>query len=178
MATDFATILARHWWIFVVRGVVAILFGVMAFAWPGLTLTTLILLYGAYALVDGVAAIVSALEGRHWPVLVVGVVSLAAGLTAWFFPGLTALALLYVLAFWSIARGIFEIVGAMRLRKVIANEWAWVLAGLASVVFGVLVVLFPGAGALSVIWIIGAYSLVFGVLLVALGVRVKGLTRA
>lgn len=168
-----------HWWAFVVRGAVAILFGILAFARPGMALLSLILLFGAYALVEGVFNLVSATqteEGRRharWVVVLEGIASVLAGLITFFVPGLTALALLYVIAFWSLVTGVLEVVAAVRLRKEISGEWLLGLSGLLSVVFGLALLIFPGAGALAVVLWIGAYAVAFGVMLVALGLRLR-----
>ena len=166
---------ARHWWAVALRGVCGVMFGLMAFAWPGLTLATLILLYGAYALTDGVFAIVVGVRGGLGGLIVVGLLGIAAGVMTFFWPGLTALALLYAIAVWSIFRGIFEIVAAVRLRKEIEGEWLLAAAGVLSIVFGVLLILFPGTGALSLVWLIGSFAVVWGVFLIVLGFRLRGM---
>jgi uncharacterized membrane protein HdeD (DUF308 family) len=169
--------LARHWWVVALRGLVAVLFGILAFAWPGLTLAVLVLLFGAYALVDGILGVVAALRGdaqHRVAMLLEGVVGILAGLAAFAWPGLTALVLLYIIAFWAILTGVLEIVAAIRLRRVIQNEWALLIGGVLSVVLGLVLVAAPGAGALAVIWIIGAYAVVFGITLLALAWRLRG----
>jgi uncharacterized membrane protein HdeD (DUF308 family) len=160
------------------RGIAAIVFGVLAFVWPGLTLFTLIILYGAYALIDGVIALIAAFSGGAkpaptWWLIVAGIAGIAAGIATFVWPGITALVLIVFIGVWSIVRGIFEIVGAIKLRKEIDNEWWLILAGALSVVFGVLVLIMPGAGALALIWVIGAYAIVFGILLVGLSFRLR-----
>lgn len=168
---------ARRWWVVALRGVLAILFGVMALIWPGLTLAALVLLFGAYSIADGVAAIVVGARSKWWGMLLLGVLGIAAGVVAFLYPGLTAIALLYVIAAWAIVRGILEIVAAVALRREIEGEWVLILAGLASLAFGVLLMLFPGAGALSVIWMIGGFSIALGVLLLILAFRLRSLPR-
>jgi len=153
-------------------------FGILAFVWPGLTLAVLILLYGAYALVDGVFALVAAFTGGAkmvptWWLVVVGLLGIAAGLVTFLWPGVTALVLIFFIGGWAIAHGVFEIVGAIKLRKEIDNEWWLILAGALSVIFGIAVLAAPGAGALALVWVIGAYSLVFGILLVGLALRLR-----
>jgi uncharacterized membrane protein HdeD (DUF308 family) len=172
--------LAQNWWAIVLRGVCAVLFGLAAFIWPGLTLTILVLLYGAYALVDGVLAVIWSLAGRHpgafpWGVLLAGVAGIFFGVITFLWPGLTALALLYLIAAWAIVRGVFEIVAAVHLRREIEGEWMLALSGVLSVLLGVVLILAPGAGALAVIWWIGAAAIVFGVLTILLGLRLKRL---
>jgi len=169
--------LAKNWWMLLLRGVAAIIFGVLAFAWPGMTLLTLILLYGAFALVDGVLAIIAAIAGGapapHWWLAVVGLLGIVTGLLMFMMPGLTALVLLYFIAGWAIATGVFQIIGAIRLRKEIDNEWFLILGGSVSALFGVGVMISPGAGALALIWVIGIYAIFMGVMLVALAFRLK-----
>ena len=170
--------LSRNWSMVVVRGVIAILFGVIAFMKPGISLTALVLVWGAYAIVDGVFAIITAMRrreaGNTWGVLLFeGLVGIAAGVLTFFWPGITAIVLLYVIAFWGLATGILEIVTAIKLRKVISGEWLLLLAGVASILFGVLLFAYPSTGALAVVYWIGAYALFFGVLLVALGLRLR-----
>jgi uncharacterized membrane protein HdeD (DUF308 family) len=169
---------ARHWWAFALRGVVAILFGVLAFAWPGVTLTVLVLFWGAFALVDGVLALVAAFRTDHdhrWGLLLEGVVGIGAGIVTFVWPGLTALVLLYIIAVWALLTGVLELVAAVRLRKLIQNEWWLALSGIASVLFGVVLLAAPGAGAVAVVWLIAAYAIVFGVLNLALALRLHGM---
>jgi uncharacterized membrane protein HdeD (DUF308 family) len=169
--------LAKNWWLLLLRGIAAIIFGVLAFAWPGLTLLTLIMVYGAFALVDGVLAIIAAVTSGapapRWWLAIVGLLGIATGLLMFLMPGLTALVLLYFIAGWAIATGVFQIVGAIRLRKEIDNEWFLILAGIVSVLFGVGVMMAPGAGALALVWVIGTYAVIMGILLVALAFRLK-----
>jgi uncharacterized membrane protein HdeD (DUF308 family) len=170
--------LARNWWLIALRGLAGILFGIITFVAPGITLAALVLLFGAYAFVDGVLAIVSTVRRRgtseRWGMLLLeGVVGVAAGLVTLFWPGITALTLLYVIAFWALLTGVLEVAAAIRLRKVMTGEWLLALSGVASIVFGVAVAFFPAAGALALVIWIGAYMLVFGALLVALGFRLR-----
>ncbi len=172
------TTLARNWWAIALRGVAAIIFGILAFVLPGITLAALVLLFGAYAFVDGVFSLVAAVRGRGgdepwWALVIEGLAGIAAGLITFFLPGLTALTLLYVIAAWSLVTGVLEIVAAVRLRKTITNEWWLVASGVLSVAFGVLLALFPGPGALALVLWIGAYAVVFGALLVGLAFRLR-----
>lgn len=171
----FLEAIARHWWVMALRGAIAVLFGIMAFVWPGMTLAVLVLLYGAYVLLDGIFAVVAGGQTRTWSLLVVGLIGVAAGIITFLWPGITALALLYIIAFASIFRGAFEIAAAIQWRKVLENEWVLFLGGLASVTFGLLVLAFPGAGALSIIWLIGVYAIVYGVLLFIHAFRLRSM---
>jgi len=170
--------LAKCWWLVLLRGIAGIVFGILAFVWPGLTLAALVLLYGAYALVDGVFSLIAAFTGGAKPVptwwlVVVGLAGIAAGLVTFFWPGITALVLIFFIGGWAIAHGIFEIVGAIKLRKEIDNEWWLILAGALSVLFGIIVIAAPGAGALALVWVIGIYSFAFGILLVGLSLKLR-----
>jgi uncharacterized membrane protein HdeD (DUF308 family) len=169
--------LAKNWWMLLLRGVAAIIFGVLAFAWPGMTLLTLIMFYGAFALIDGVLAVVAAITGGapapRWWLAIVGLLGIATGLLVFMMPGLTALVLLYFIAGWAIATGVFQIVGAISLRKEIDDEWYLILGGVVSVLFGIGVMMAPGAGALALLWIIGIYAVVIGVIMVGLAFRLK-----
>ena len=170
--------LGRNWGWIVLRGVAAILFGILAFALPGITLAVLVIVWGAYALADGILALVAAYRVRDqgkpfWSLVIVGVLGIAAGIVTFIWPGMTALVLLLFIAAWAVVMGIFQIIAAIRLRKEIQNEWLLGLSGVLSVLFGIIMFAQPGAGALAVIWVIAAYAIVFGVLLVWLGLRLK-----
>jgi uncharacterized membrane protein HdeD (DUF308 family) len=172
--------LARYWWTFVLRGIVAILFGVLAFVQPGITLAALVILFALWALFDGVLALIGSIAAAEahepwWPLVLGGLLGVAAGIAAFRWPGITALALLLVIAYWSIFRGILEIVAAVRLRNVIQGELWLILAGVASIVFGVLLVLYPGPGVLAVVWLIGIYAVIFGIFQLMLGFRLRNL---
>jgi uncharacterized membrane protein HdeD (DUF308 family) len=170
--------LGRAWWLVVLRGIVAIVFGLLAWAWPGATLITLTLFWGAYALVDGIAALWGGWQTKDggkpmWQIVLIGVLGIAAGIITFVAPGITAIALLILIAVWAIANGVFQIAAAIRLRKEIANEWLMILSGALSIAFGVLMIANPGAGALAVLWLIGAFAVAYGVLLVILAFRLK-----
>jgi uncharacterized membrane protein HdeD (DUF308 family) len=171
--------LARNWWVLALRGLCAIIFGILAFVWPGITLGALVLLYGAYALVDGILSIIAAVSKREgsglpwWALLLQGLLGIAAGIVTFAWPGITALFLLFLIAAWAIVTGIFAIIAAIRLRKEIQGEFWLALSGILSVVFGVLLFVRPGAGALTVVWLIGSYAIFFGILLLVLAFRLK-----
>jgi uncharacterized membrane protein HdeD (DUF308 family) len=168
--------LTANWWALALRGLVAVLFGLLTFFLPGITLVTLVLLFGAYALVDGVFNVIAffRVASHQWALLIEGVVGILAGVLTFAWPAITAFALLYLIAFWAILTGIFEIVAGIRLRKTIANEWLLIAMGVLSLLFGLLIVLAPGTGALAIVLWIGAYALVFGVFLLALAFRLRG----
>jgi len=174
-----AAILSRNWWALLLRGLVAIAFGVLTWTQPAISLAALVLLFGVYALVDGVLGVWTAISGRKdhedwWVLLLWGLLGIGVGIMTLMAPGVTAFALLFYIAAWAVATGVLEIVAAVRLRKVIKGEWWLVLGGLASIIFGVLLMAHPGAGALAVLWLIAAYAIIFGVLLVILAFRLRG----
>ena len=172
--------LAENWWLLLLRGVASIIFGLLAFIWPGLTLVALIFLWGAYAIVDGGIALWAAISGRggeiapRWWLGIVGIVGLLAGLVAFASPGLTALVLLMFIACWAIVIGAMEIWGAVQLRKEIEGAWWLILSGLLSIVFGILLIAQPGSGALALVWVIGSFAILHGCTLIALAFRLKG----
>jgi uncharacterized membrane protein HdeD (DUF308 family) len=156
----------------------AILFGVLAFVWPAITWLTLIVMFGVYAIVDGIVAIVSGLSRtretqRWWTFLVEGLLGIGAGIVALVWPEVTSLVLIYMIASWAVITGILEIAAAVRLRNEISNEWLVGLGGLVSIGLGILLFFQPAAGGLAIIWTIAAYALIFGVLLVILGFRLR-----
>jgi len=173
--------LSRYWWAVTLRGALAVVFGVIALIWPDITLHALVLLYGFYALVDGLLALAALVVGgnlvrdrRGW-LIVEGVAGIAAGVVAFLWPGITALVLLYLIAAWAIATGVLEVVVAIWLRRELRGEWLLALSGIVSVVFGVFLIVRPGEGAIAVIWLIGVFAILFGVALVGLGLRLRRL---
>ena len=172
--------LARNWWAIVLRGVCAVLFGVAAFAWPGLTLAVLVIMYGAYALVDGVLAVLAAIAARQpgrfpWGLLLAGLAAIGVGVLTFAMPGLTALALLYLIALWAILRGTFEVIAAVQLRREIDHEWLLAASGVLSILLGLFLIVSPGAGAIALLWAIGGMAIVVGVIMIGLGFRLRGL---
>jgi uncharacterized membrane protein HdeD (DUF308 family) len=171
---------AGHWWALALRGAIAILFGLAALLRPDIALEALILLFGAYALVDGVFSIVGVFGGTRggtprWLLFIEGVAGILAGLIAFVLPGLTAILLLYLIAAWAIVKGISEIVMAIRLRREIRGEWAMIVGGALSVLFGViLAVIGPVAGLFSLIWLIGIYAVAFGIMILITAFSVRG----
>lgn len=172
-------VLAQHWWIVVLRGIFAVLFGIGAIIWPGLTVTVLVILFGAYSLVDGIFMLIAGIRGgagvHRLPLIGQGILSIVLGILVLAWPGLTALALLYFIAVWAIIIGIIQIVSAVQLRKEIANEWFLGIAGAISVLFGLICFIRPLSGALAVIWLIGIYAILFGIVLIVLGFRLRSM---
>lgn len=167
--------MAEHWWVVLLRGILAILFGVLAYTWPGLTVLILVTIWGAYAMIDGIVGVVAGVRGKWGSLVVIGLIGIAAGIVAFLWPGLTAVTLLWVIAFWAIVAGVLQISAAIRLRKEVQGEWLWVLSGILTIGLGVLFFLYPGAGILSVTWLIAALAIVWGILLVMLSFKLKGL---
>jgi uncharacterized membrane protein HdeD (DUF308 family) len=170
--------LSRNWGWVVLRGVLAILFGAVALTLPGIALATLVLVYGAYALVDGVCTIAWAIANRkgepRWVALILGgFAGIAVGILTFLFPAMTAFTLLMLIAAWSIVAGVAQIVASFRLRKEITGEWLLGLAGLMGVGFGAVLIVAPGAGALALVLWIGAYAVAWGAVLIALGLRLR-----
>ena len=171
----------RDWWVFAIRGIAAIVFGIAAFVWPGPTLTVLVFLFGAYVLVDGASLLVALIRGdavarRHaWAVGIMGVLGIVIGVVTFVWPGLTALTLLYIVAFWAIATGVFQIVAAIELRRELEGEFWLALGGVASIVFGALLVAFPGTGLITLVWLVGIWAVVFGISSLGLAYRLHGI---
>lgn len=177
-ADEHVATISRNWWMLTLRGVVAILFGVLTWLQPAISLTVLILTFGVYALADGVIGAWAAISGRKteshwWAWLLWSLVSIVAGILAFTSPGLTALVLVYYIGFWAIASGVIEIFAGIRLRKAIQGEWLLMLGGLLSVLFGIVLLTRPAAGALAVLWLIAAYAVAFGIVLVLLGRKLR-----
>lgn len=168
----------RSWWVPALRGIFGILFGVLALMWPGLTLLTLVALFGAYALLGGIASVIGAIGHRRvdddwWLPLLLGLVSIGAAIVAVVNPVLTTLVLVMVIAANALVTGVLDIVAAVRLRRELHGEWLLALSGIASVVFGALVFMYPLAGAIALVWMVSVYAIVTGVLLLSLAVRVR-----
>jgi uncharacterized membrane protein HdeD (DUF308 family) len=175
-------LISRDWWVFAMRGIAAILFGVVAFASPGITLAALVLLFGAYAFVDGISLLIALARGnagarRHvWAVGIMGVLGIVASIVTIVWPGITALSLLYVVAVWAIAMGVSQAVAAVTLRRELEGEFWMGLGGVMSVVFGILLVVSPGTGLITLVWLLGAWAIVFGASSLGLAYRLHGLT--
>ena len=172
--------LKRYWWVPVIRGISGIVFGIIAFAYPGIALATLVLLFGAWMLIDGVFRIIGATAGRasdpDWGFhLIIGILGIVVGILTFRAPRITALALIIYVAAWALMIGAAEIALAVKLRREIKGEWFLILMGLASIVFAVLLLWNPGPGALALLWLIASYAIVFGVLAIFFGFRLRSL---
>jgi uncharacterized membrane protein HdeD (DUF308 family) len=169
------------WWLVLIRGILAILFGLFALFAPGTALLALVLVFGAYAIIDGITAIIAGIRHRkeesHWGWQVFqGVVSVIAGIIAFTWPGVTVLAILFVIAFWSIVSGVAQIIQSFTMRKRGLSSWGWTLAGgIVSVLFGIVLLAWPGAGLITLLWLVGIFALVFGVIFVVWAFRLRKL---
>jgi uncharacterized membrane protein HdeD (DUF308 family) len=178
--TDVLGYVQRSWWLFLLRGIAAIGFGIMAFAWPALTLGALVVLFGAYVLVDAVFGLVDALRtrttgSRIWPVVLESVLGIIVGLLTLLMPGVSALVLLMFVAAWAIVGGLLRIVLAFQIRKEITGEWILIVGGVLSILFGTLLIVLPQVGIVTLAWVIGIYAIAFGFLFVVLAVRLRRL---
>jgi uncharacterized membrane protein HdeD (DUF308 family) len=173
--------MARHWWLTLLRGIAAVIFGILALFWPGITALSLVFLWGAYTFADGIFSLGAgimgsggATTGQRWWLALTGVLGILAGLVAFFAPVLTGGILLIFIAIWAIAIGIMAIVGAIQLRKEMDGEWLLILSGIIAIVFGVLMFMQPVAGALAVVWMIATFAIIFGIDLIWLSFKLKG----
>jgi uncharacterized membrane protein HdeD (DUF308 family) len=166
--------LADHWWAVLLRGIAAIVFGVLAFAWPGLTIALLVLIWGAYALIDGVFSLIAGIRAKYGTLIFLGILGIAAGLVTFLWPGVTAITLVWIIAFWAIFAGVMQIAAAIRLRKEVQGEWVMILSGICTVALGALLMLYPGAGAVSIAWLIASFAAAWGILLVIVALKLKG----
>ena len=170
-------LLTRNWWLVALRGTLAVIFGILTLVWPGVTLLALILLWGVYALVDGVSSIAlgAAVRGHRWSNVLIGVVGVLAGLVAFLWPGETAVVLLVIIAVWAIVAGVVQVVAGLTLRRAMAHAWFLVVTGALTFVLGVVLLFNPGAGALALVTTIAVFALIWGISLILLGIRLRGL---
>lgn len=171
----------RYWWLVVIRGVLAIIFGLIALLSPGIALLAIIFVFAAYAIVDGIVALVVGFQehnrnNRWWLLVLEGVAGIIVGILAFSWPGITSLVLLYLVAWWAIITGIMEIVAAFMLRDAISREWLLALAGILSIIFGILLIVNPGRGLLSLLWLVGIYAIIFGIVLIVRGFQLRSRT--
>jgi uncharacterized membrane protein HdeD (DUF308 family) len=172
----------KRWWVLLARGLAAIALGICAIVWPGITLLTLVLLFGIFSIIDGIAAIVLGFRGEAdgtvwWTMVILGLLAVAAGIIAFAWPGLSLLVLATIIAASAIIRGVFEIYAAIRLRKELDDEWILGLSGAMSIIFGALIMFRPGAGLIAITLLIGAYMMALGVFAVALALRLRMMGR-
>lgn len=168
---------SRNWWMLLISGLAAVIFGILAFIYPGMTLGILVAFYGAYTLVDGIFTIIAAINqgkrGQRWGFLMFsGIISVLAGIITFFYPGITATVLYVIIAAWAILRGALEIAAAIQLRRIMPNDWALGLAGVLSILFGGLLLAYPASGLLAVVWLIALYAVLFGIVEIMLALRV------
>ncbi|MFO1143792.1 MAG: DUF308 domain-containing protein [Amaricoccus sp.] len=173
--------MAQHWWLMLLRGIAAVLFGIVSLVWPGISALSLVFIWGAYTFADGIFSLGAgimgaggATTGQRWWLALTGVLGIVAGLIAFFAPVLTGGILLIFIAIWAIAIGIMSIIGALQLRKEIEGEWLLILSGVLAIVFGVLMFTRPAAGALAVVWMIATFAIIFGIDLIMLSFKLKG----
>lgn len=174
--------ISRTWWMFALRGLVAVIFGILALIWHEQVLQALVLVFGAFALVNGIMTIFAGLSSapyfsRWWALLLEGTAGVICGLMGIFMPDITTQALMYLIATWALFTGIFEIVVAIQFRRELENEWMLILGGLLSIAFGILMFIYPAAGAVSITWLIGSYAIIFGISEMIFAFRLRGLSR-
>ena len=174
--------LFRNWWMVALRGALAIVFGILALIWPDTTKLALVLLFGAFALTDGSLAVAAGIAmskyfERWWALVLEGLTGIVIGILTFVWPNVTGLVLLFFIAAWAVITGIFEIVVAIQFRRVISSEWAMILSGLVSVLFGIVLFVFPAAGAVSLVWLIGIYAMTFGIIELIFAFRLRSLWR-
>jgi uncharacterized membrane protein HdeD (DUF308 family) len=170
--------MTQNWWAWLIRGIAAVIFGILAWLWPGLTWITIAIFFGAYALVDGVFAIVATVRSAErqqpwWPLLIEGIIGILIAAITFYDVRITIVALYLTIAVWAFLTGIFELVAAVQLRKIIANEIWLIIGGIASIAFGVLMLLYPIIAAIAIIYIIAAYAIVFGVIMIGFSFRLR-----
>jgi uncharacterized membrane protein HdeD (DUF308 family) len=166
---------ARTWWVYLIRGVCAVLFGLLAIIWPSITLYVLIIVFGVYAIVNGIFELFSSGRGGARGLMVfAGLFSILVGLLALLWPGMTALTLLFMIAIWAVVVGIVELVAAILLRRAVRGEWTFIVSGVLAILFGILLFLWPAAGALAAAWLIGVMAILYGISLLALAFRLRG----
>ncbi len=179
---DAVRMLQKSWWLVVLRGIFAIIFGILALVWPGVTLLVLIIFFGAYSLVDGVAGVIRAISARRslprwWLVLLSGLAGIAVGVITFAWPGITAFALLILIGVWAIVLGIFEIGAGIEGRKVVSDHWWLIVSGVLAVIFGILLLALPVAGALAIVWLIGVFAILEGIVFVFAGFKLHSASK-
>ena len=175
-------IIIQKWWVFLLRGLAAILFGVLALIWPQITLLTLVVLFGAFVLFDGIFSVIAGVTSRKenyywWTLLFTGLLEIAIGLLTLLWPNVTGIILLYLIASWAVIVGILDIILAIQIRREIKNEWMLIIDGVFSVVIGFLLFIFPAASAVALAWLIGLFAILLGIVFIILAFRLRGLVR-
>jgi len=178
LAKRFQQAISKNWWVLLMRGLAAIVFGILAISLPGLTLFMLVIAFGAYAIIDGALEIWNGFTNREahdrwWVDILIGLAGIVAGVLVIGLPGVTTIALMYVIAAWMVITGVLQVISALRMREEISNEWLIVLSGVVSLLLGLYFFAFPGDGAISLVWLIGLYAVFFGALLVAFAFRAR-----
>jgi uncharacterized membrane protein HdeD (DUF308 family) len=176
------SIFTKNWWVFALRGLFALVFGVLALVWPEITLISLVTMFGVFVLLDGILDLVAGFAStstnkRWWVMILEGLLDIGVAMLTFFWPNITAVVLLYLIAAWSVIMGIMEIIAAIQIRKEIEDEWRMILSGAISVLFGIVLFIYPGASAISMVWLIGVFAIFFGVLLILLAFRLRKLGR-
>ncbi len=171
-------VLSKNWWILLLRGIAAIVFGILAIALPGLTLFMLVIAFGIYTLFDGVIEIWNGFSHRRtndrwWVDILIGLAGVIGGILIMSLPGVTAVVAIYFIGAWMAITGILQIIAALRLRAEISNEWWLILSGVLSVIVGLYFLAFPGKGAVSLVWVIGIYAILFGVMMAVLSFQAR-----
>ncbi len=178
MDTTLTRAMSQYWWAVALRGVLAVVIGLLFLFSPGESALSLVFVFGAFALIDGILAIISSFRvggDSRWPLIIEGVVGIVAGIVAFALPGLTLLTAIYLIGAWAVVTGIFEIISAFRVRDEIDNEWWLIIGGIASVIFGILIMANPIIGLGTIALLIGIYAIIFGVALIFFSFRLKGL---
>jgi uncharacterized membrane protein HdeD (DUF308 family) len=182
MNTSLLHMLSKNWWVLLLRGLFAVIFGILAFAWPGLTMVMLVLMWGIYAGLDGIFALVAAIKGGspapRWWLILVGLLGIGAAAVCIINPGMATLVILMIIGWASIIRGVFEIIGAIQIRKEIEGEFWLILSGIFSILFGLVFLIKPGAGLIALIWLVASLAIVFGIALILLSLRLKKHSKA
>lgn len=174
--------LADNWWVVLFRGLFAVIMGILAVMMPGITLVSLLMVYGAFTIADGITAIWIGVAARHgeriwWEMVATGALAILAGLVVSLWPGLTAMVFVVMIGIFAIIRGVFEIIAAIQLRKVIDDEWMLIFSGVVSVLFGGMLVIRPGEGAIAMVLLIGAFMIAIGAMTVALSMRLRHISK-
>lgn len=174
--------MSKNWWVFILRGILAIMFGLLTIIWPELSLIGLVWAFAAFVFLDGLFQVFSVITRqedfeRWWLILAEGLLGIGFGVLAFFWPEITILALLAMVVAWALLSGVIEIAAAIQLRKTIANEWLLGLTGVLSILAGILMILWPAASAVALAFIIGVYAILFGITMIVLGTRLNRLNR-